>query len=127
MAEAQKMKDQEPEIDFAKVSEMNYEPPPPEDATEITLKYIFNGAAGGVIVGRVVAELPGNKNVLFGYYSHDGGLVFLGYCGVGLVIGLIGGWIYSVLTRKKQRARRDAAYDRCVSLNPASTMAKPIN
>lgn len=85
--------------DFAKVSEMNYQPVE-DDETEKVLKVVCKGAAWGVFAGLVYAQLPANENILFGHYVRDGGLVILAYCGIGLVIGALAGWLCTLMPEK---------------------------
>lgn len=93
-------KDREIEEDFAKVSELNYRPVE-DDETEKVLKVVSKGATWGALSGFLIAQLPSNYNFLFGYYLSDSGLVLLGYVGVGLVIGALGGWLYTVVLRQR--------------------------
>lgn len=93
-------KDREVEEDFAKVSELNYRPVE-DDETEKILKVVSKGAIWGALAGFLIAQLPRNYNFLFGYYLSDSGLVLLGYCGVGLVIGVFAGWLYTLVPGKK--------------------------
>src|ERR1700752_689983 len=85
--------------DFAEVSERNYRPVE-DDGTEKMLKIVTKGAAFGAMAGLMVAQLPGNENVLFGYFLQDGGLAILGYAGAGLLLGALAGWLYALISGK---------------------------
>ena len=101
------MKNEKKEVieDFAEVSERNYRPVE-DDPTEKLLKAVCSGAAFGALAGLAVGQMPGNENVLFGYYMRDGGLALLGYGGAGVLLGALAGWIYARIVPRTERVDR---------------------
>ena len=95
-----KKKEDESEEDFARVSEANFRPVE-DDETEKVLKVVSKGAAWGVLAGLSISQFYMSTNSLFGFYIRDGGLVILGYCGTGLAIGALAGWLYTLIRRER--------------------------